>query len=77
MNAKKIEAKSLSFGDVIEIKINNQLFNGEFIREEENLIIIKLKSGYDIALPRETVDSISVIEKARNEEKEEEKENKT
>ena len=28
-------------------------------------------------LPKETVDSISVIEKARNEEKEEEKENKT
>ncbi len=77
MNAKKIETKNLSFGDIIEIKVNNQLFNGEFIREEENLIIIKLKSGYDIAIPKETVDNISSIEKAKNEEKGEEKENKT
>lgn len=77
MNTKKIETKNLSFGDLIELKISDQIFNGEFIREEENLLIIKLKSGYDIALPKENIDIISTIEKAKNKEGKEEKENKT
>ena len=64
MSTKKLETKNLSFGDLIGIKVDKEEFNGEFIREEENLIIIKLKSGYDIAIPKDTVDSISIIEKS-------------
>ena len=64
MSTKKLETKNLSFGDLIGIKVDKEEFNGEFIREEENLIIIKLKSGYDIAIPKDTVDSISTIEKS-------------
>jgi len=77
MNAKKIDTKILSFGDWIELKVNNQVFNGEFIREEENLIIIKLKSGYDIAIQKENVDNMSILEKPRNKEEKKEKESKT
>lgn len=76
MIAKKIETKNLSFGDLIEIKIENEKFNGEFIKEEENLIIIKLKSGYDITLSKETIDSISILDKSINLEEKEEKESK-
>lgn len=76
MIAKKIETKNLSFGDLIEIKIENEKFNGEFIKEEENLIIIKLKSGYDITLSKETIDSISMLDKSINLEEKEEKESK-
>jgi len=76
MSTKKIETKNLSFGDLIEIKVDNEGFNGEFIREEENLIIIKLKSGYDIAIPKDTVDSISIIDKSIKTEEKKERESK-
>ncbi|MCL4398415.1 MAG: Glu-tRNA(Gln) amidotransferase subunit GatD [Candidatus Parvarchaeota archaeon] len=74
MNSKRIETKNLSFGDVIEIKIDNQTFNGEFIKGEENLTVIKLKSGYDIAVPNDSIENITIIEKGRKPEEKEQKE---
>jgi glutamyl-tRNA(Gln) amidotransferase subunit D len=64
MTAKKVETKNLAFGDLVEIKIENQIFNGDFIKEEDNLIIVKLKSGYDVALPIDSIDNLTVIEKS-------------
>ncbi len=77
MNTKKLETKNISFGDLIEIKVDKEEFNGEFIREEENLVIIKLKSGYDIAIPKDTIDSIYIIDKSIKIEEKEEKESKS
>lgn len=74
MARKRIETKNLSFGDVIEIKIDNQTFNGEFIKWEENLTVIKLKSGYDIAVPNDSIEKITIIEEGRKPEEKEQKE---
>ncbi|MEM0142988.1 MAG: Glu-tRNA(Gln) amidotransferase subunit GatD [Candidatus Parvarchaeum sp.] len=76
MAIKKTEARNLSFGDLIEIKINDQIFNGEFIKEEEGLVVIKLKSGYDIAIQKGKIEDIKVIEKLKKEEEKEQKEEK-
>ena len=59
----KKDYSTLSFGDVINIRIENQEFNGEFIKSDENLIVIKLKSGYDIAIAKKEISSFSIIEK--------------
>lgn len=75
MAIKRIEMNNLSFGDLIEVGINNRIFNGEFIKEEENLAVIKLKSGYDIAIPKSSIDNIKIIEKGNREETKQ-KENK-
>lgn len=63
MVTKKKGAKNLSFGDLIKITIDNKTFTGEFIKEEEGLTVIKLKSGYDIAIQNNSIDGITVIEK--------------
>ena len=75
MAIKKIEMNNLSFGDLIELKIDSQIFNGEFIKEEEKIAVIKLKSGYDIAIPKDSITDIKIIEKAEKVEKTQ-KENK-
>lgn len=77
MAIKKIEMNNLSFGDLIEIKIKDQIFNGEFIKEEKDLAVIKLKSGYDIAIPKGSIDNIKIIEKGKKVEKEQKENKKT
>lgn len=72
MKDKKAGLENFSFGDLVNIKIDNQEFNGEFIKTDENLLIVKLKSGYDIALEHKDINSVSLIEKNKIE-----KENKT
>ena len=72
MKDKKTGLGNFSFGDLINVKIDNQEFNGEFIKTDESLLIVKLKSGYDIALEHKDIDSVSLIEKSKIE-----KENKT
>ncbi len=74
MNNKNITTKNISAGDLIDIKVEGQIFNGEFIKEEEKLVIIKLKSGYDIALPLNKIDELSIIENTRKVEISEERE---
>ncbi len=67
MRENKVNINNLSTGDIVSIKIDKKDFNGEFIREEDDLIIIKLKSGYDIAIPKDTIETISIIEKKKEE----------
>ncbi len=65
--------KSLKFGDVVEVNFNKRDFHGEFIRldQDRRLVIIKLKSGYDVAMPEKDISKISLIQKAASETKKE------
>ena len=65
--------KSLKFGDVVEINFSKRDFHGDFIRfdDDRRLIIIKLKSGYDVAIPEKEAAKISLIQKATLEKKKE------
>ncbi len=58
--------KSLKFGDVVEVNFSKRDFHGEFIRfdDERKLVVIKLKSGYDIAIAEKDISKISIIQKA-------------
>ncbi|EFD92826.1 MAG: glutamyl-tRNA(Gln) amidotransferase, subunit D [Candidatus Parvarchaeum acidophilus ARMAN-5] len=75
MDKRKITPENLTFGDFISIDISGQEFHGEFIKSDNGLIVVKLKSGYDIALPYKEINSISIIEKneIKDETKKEEK----
>ncbi|MCL5101381.1 MAG: Glu-tRNA(Gln) amidotransferase subunit GatD [Candidatus Parvarchaeota archaeon] len=58
--------KSLKLGDSIEVMFNKRIFHGEFIRRdaEKKLVILKLKSGYDVAMGEENVSSMKLISRA-------------
>ncbi len=46
MDKRKITPENLTFGDFISIDISGQEFHGEFIKSDNGLIVVKLKSGY-------------------------------
>ncbi len=60
---------AFNFGDLIEIIFKDKKINGEFIKfdSDKKLVIIKLKSGYDIALPSGEVSSARLLKKGAGE----------
>ncbi len=67
--------KSLKLGDVMEIAYRRKMLHGEFIRfdEEKQLIVIKLKSGYDVGVPKKEASAIRLLEKRTQKKTAEEK----
>lgn len=62
---KKIEIKALKWGDIIEVVFKKTPLHGEFLRYEsaEKVFVLKLKSGYDIAIDARDVSSLRLIER--------------
>ncbi len=69
MSAQSKNMDSLNFGDFIKINFKDKEFNGDFIRidEDADVLIMKLKSGYDIAIPRKEIRGLSIIQRVAKE----------
>lgn len=65
-SSKNPVLKSLGFGDLIEIGFQNRILHCEFIKfdGERKLLIVKLKSGYDLAIPENEISSIKLIKRS-------------
>lgn len=63
---KKLGLSSLRFGDLVELSYRGKTLHGEFIRidEEKKLVLIKLKSGYDVGVPEKEISAARIVERA-------------
>ncbi len=61
--------ESLSRGDILRVRTFAGEMHGEFIeyRKESGLLVLKLKSGYDIVLPSKEISAVNVLERAKRE----------
>ncbi len=64
---KKTSPSSLGPGDFVEIIYGETALHGDFIKRDPDnkLLIIKLKSGYDVAVPEKMVRGLKLIGKAK------------
>ncbi len=60
-NSFKPAVGKLSTGDSIEFAFKGKNMHGEFVKEEESFLLIKLSSGYDIAVPKNEIKIIKAI----------------
>ncbi len=67
MKSEKTSFGSLNRGDLLEIVLEEKELHGEFIEydKESGILVIKLKSGYDLALPSSHLKDFRVIQKGR------------
>jgi glutamyl-tRNA(Gln) amidotransferase subunit D len=65
---KNSTLKSIKFGDLVEVGFDKKMFHGEFIRtdEEKALLVVKLKSGYDVAIPKKEISRFKILERAKS-----------
>lgn len=58
--------KSIGFDDSLEINFQGNILNARFIKYEEDgkIIIIKLESGYDLAIPSKLVSGFKLLKKS-------------
>ncbi|MCL5009704.1 MAG: Glu-tRNA(Gln) amidotransferase subunit GatD [Candidatus Parvarchaeota archaeon] len=52
-----------NFGDIVEAVFHGKIINGTFIKYDGKLVLIKLKSGYDVALLVKELSSFKIIKK--------------
>lgn len=56
--------EKFNFGDLISVKTNDYSLKGFFIRNpDENILVIKLKSGYNIGIDKKNIKEIKLLEK--------------
>ena len=59
---------NLESGDEIEVRANNRIENGTLLESyDEGVLLLKLKSGYNIGLKKEDISEIKVLNKAKKE----------
>ncbi|MCL4407007.1 Glu-tRNA(Gln) amidotransferase subunit GatD [Candidatus Parvarchaeota archaeon] len=65
--AKKNVKKTGSFskGDILKFEFDGMELSGEFIKKGDDLLIIKLSSGYDIAVPEKSFRLLKTIKSAQ------------
>jgi len=54
-------------GDEIKVKTKDKVYNGIFIPQKGNSIVLKLKSGYNVGIDKKKIEKISLVKKHKQE----------
>lgn len=58
------DMEKFSFGDLISVKTNEYHLDGFFVNNpDENVLVIKLKSGYNIGIDKKNIEKIQLLDK--------------